>query len=390
MLSKKLIIVFSAVFCCILAACSISGRLERAENYYRQGEYTKSADLYESVLKKKPDEVRALKGLADIKLILKDYNAVVDYYKKAVEIDPNSAAKDLATMVTYSDDNIRTKAAESIATLKNGSNEVIKEIIQQMQTANQYVKVDYLKALARIGRGASFVVQDILIYLDDPYTGVRQATLEALGNMTPARVKDSGGLAKMIEKMKDDDPLVVETAIKSIASLKTGASDMLPEVIKMTMSKNNRISAAARHAIPEISPGTKAAIPGLTQLLSPKYPVAVRILAIDSLALMGPEANDAVDDLIPLSQDANNEVKVAAVSALTKIGRPSNESVPDLIKLLKHKNVNIKLRAIAELAEMGKAASSALFSLDQLRRDPNKEVRAEAKKATEKILKAKR
>ena len=76
--------------------------------------------------------------------------------------------------------------------------------------------------------------------------------------------------------------------------------------------------------------------------------------------------------------------------ALSKIGRPSNESVENMSKLLKHKDPIIKLRAIAELSEMGKAAASAVPLIEQLKKDPNKEIRDDARRAVEKISKAKR
>ncbi len=158
------------------------------------------------------------------------------------------------------------------------------------------------------------------------------------------------------------------------------------------IAKNNPVlTEASRKSLAEIGAASKKAVAGLVDLAGAKNPSEVRIAAINALAEMGSEANETIPDLIMILNDNDDDVHVAVVKALGKIGRASDSSVSDLVKLLKNKSDYVKMRAIAELSEMGKAASPAVSSLQQLARDSgDKEVRDEAKKAVEKISKAKR
>jgi HEAT repeat protein len=249
-----------------------------------------------------------------------------------------------------------------------------------------------MDALARIGRPASFTAGTISKYLDDEYFGIRKAALEVLGTFDAGNLKEAGALAKMVKCFNDDNAVVSETAVKSVGALKGGANEVLPAVIEMLAKPETK--DLAKQAIIDIGMAAKSTVPDLVVLTDSKKPEYIRVAAIDSLAALGNQANDAVDDLIPLLQDNNNVVKTAAANALTKIGRASNDSVPDLVKLLGNKDVNIKLRAIVELSDMGKAASTALATLDQIAKDSgkdsSKELREEAQRAYDKISKAKR
>lgn len=391
MTRNKLFLVFLFFINCIfISSCSIESRLDKAYDYYREGEYEKAASIYRSVLKRKPDEKIALKGLADISIIQKDFSNAIMNYKKAVEADPSFAAKELVSMLTYNDSAVRDEAAQVIATLTNGSYEVVTQIISQIEAGNQYVKVDYLDALKKIGRPASFAIPEIAKYLDHEYNMVRKYALEALGAMDPVKVREAEVLPKMISLINDKDAIVAEAAFKSLGALKGEASIAIPNLIKELDSKKPDRNALIKSTLENIGPGRDEAIDGIIKLTNDKNPTIVRVAAIDSLTEIGLRAKKAVPDLIPLSIDSNNEIRVAAVCALGKIGRPDTESVPELIKLLQHPSSHVKLRAIVELSEMGKAASPAIRSLNSLRSDSNREVADAAKKASNKISQATR
>ena len=389
MFKKMSVAAVGVIFVCMLAACDYAGKLENAAGYYKEGEYDKAAAIYSAIIKKNPKEIKALKGLADIKLAQKDYTAAINLYKQVVEINPSLAVKDLVSLLMYSDSTIRSQAVAALSSLSNGTTEAVNEILSQTANANQYVKVDFLEAVKKIGAPASFAAKDVIGYLDFDYPQVRQKALEVLSVMNAGNVKEAGGFAKMTERINDADPAVAETAVNSIAAFKSGAADMVPSLVKVFANPDDKLVAAAKAALAAVGPASGQATPELIELTAPSKNKSVRMASLDALAAMGPSANTTPPDLIPLMADPDNDVRVAAVSALSKIGKPSPEAVPAMIKLLKNKNSVIKLRAIAELGDMGKAAMPAIAALDQMKQDPDAAVRADAKKAAENILNAK-
>ena len=389
MLKKMQISVIGVLFVCLLAACDYTSKLNDADSYYREGEYDKALAIYSSVIKRNGKEIRALKGFADIKLAQKDYKLAIEYYKKVVEVNPKLAIRELVSLLVYSDSTIRTAAMDAIASLGNGKKEAVTEILAQAVNATQYVKIDYLEAIRKIGAPASFAAADIMKYLDFDYPQVKQKALEVLSVMDVNKIKELKIFDKMLEMTGDQDPAVAEAAVNSIAAFKSGAAGTVPLLIKVYIKADEKLAAAVKKALVQIGPASKDTIPQLVELTAPSNHKIVRIAAIDALAAMGPNANTASVDLIPLLADPDNDVKVAAVAALSKIGKPSQDSVSGFISLLKNKNSIVKLRAIAELGDMGKAAMPALSVLDQLKKDPDQNVRDLAKKVTDKILAAK-
>jgi HEAT repeat protein len=384
-LTAAAIFIFS-VF--LVSSCNVETKLVAAEDYSRDGEYSKAETLFNSVLAKNPDEIRALKGLGDISFINKDYSKAIANYKKAIEINASVGSKEMVSILTYTDANIRQEAAQAVASLSSGSDKVVDAIISRLHESNQYVKVDFLDAIRRIGKPASFAAAEIIPYLSNDFSVVRKTALETFGALDIKDVKESGAFQKIVGLTKDGDVSVAETAVKILASYKTDSSAAVPDLILMYNDENPVLRETARKAVAEIGKTNKEALPGLTGLLEGKYPVNVRIAALDSLALMGALSNVTIADIIPLSVDSNNDVRVVAISALSKIGRPSEESVPKLAKLLNYHNDAVVLRSIAELSEMGKAASPALPSLNKLRKNPSKAISSEARRAALKISKA--
>ncbi len=223
--NKVFVLAFSCLFIFLLVSCDNTGKIDKAYSYYREGEYDKALELYQVVLKRRPQDVNALKGMADVKLIQKDYAAAIENYKKATEINPEIAVSDLVSMLTYSNTEVREDATSAISQLNANKDAAISEIIKQLATASQYVKLDYLEALKRIGRDTSFVAADVLPYTDYKYPAIQQKALEALGNMDPEKLKEIGALKKMAAKMNDENQDVAETAVKSMGALKSGAAD---------------------------------------------------------------------------------------------------------------------------------------------------------------------
>lgn len=388
MKGKLKVLTFALSGAIFLFACIEGNNIEKANSLFKEGKYDEALTMYESILKKKPEEKVALKAIADIKLIKKDFDGAIGAYKVVLEKDQTQGVKEIVSMLSYNK-NVRDKTADAIREMGVGRTEVINEIVNQIAAGNNYVKIDYLDALARIGSPASFSAGIISGYLGDEYFGIRKAALETLSKFNASDLRESGAITKMVKCTRDENPVVAEEAIRSLGALKAGANETVPSLIEL-LTGPDEIKELAKQAIIDIGPAAKSTLPALIALTDEKNAQVIRIAAIDAMAAMGNNANNSVPVLIPLLQDKNNTVRTASANALTKVGKPSNETVTDLVKLLKHKDANVKIRAIVELSDMGKAASAALVPLGQLSKDADKDVRSEAKSAYDKISKAKR
>ena len=297
-------------FFSFLVACN-PNNIDTAYSYYREGEYDKASVVYLAILKKQPNEVLALKGMGDIKTMQKDYSGAIEYYKKAIEIKPELAKKELVSLLSYSSLTVRTQAAAAIAELSNGLNIVLEEIVLQAEGSNIYSKADYIEALRRIGAKASSTVPEILKYFSNENSTVRKAAVEALSVMNINAIKEADGLSFMVKLMSDADPVVAETAVKCIGSLKSGAAEIIADVVKMLNNGNSVLVEAAKKSLESIGPGNADSVSGLVNLIGNKNPIVVRVSALDSLAGVGAQANNIVHEIIPMIQDDNNEIRIA-------------------------------------------------------------------------------
>ena len=103
----------------------------------------------------------------------------------------------------------------------------------------------------------------------------------------------------------------------------------------LLVSRDSSVRERALQELDEQSPETKRkSVPSLiSSLRSPE--VVVRRLAADSLARIGPAAEDAVPGLIGVLRDEDLEVRSRAVVALGIIGPAASAAVPALIEALK-------------------------------------------------------
>jgi HEAT repeat protein len=105
-----------------------------------------------------------------------------------------------------------------------------------------------------------------------------------------------------------------------------------------------------------------------------------------ALAALGPDAKDAVGDIIALFVDEDlrpdNKLRLQAVRTLAKIGKPA---VPKLTQALTNQNRYMKVGVIEALGEIGPDAKEAIKPIQRLISNPDPEIRRAAARAAAKI-----
>jgi HEAT repeat protein len=117
----------------------------------------------------------------------------------------------------------------------------------------------------------------------------------------------------------------------------------------------------------------------LVRMLNDRSP-AVQAQGAFGLSRLGPDARDAVPDLIEaLKKDSL--VRQNAALALGKIGPDAREAVPALIEVLGDPEWIIRRQAVLALGQIGADARAALPALQKLQKDSSKQVRDAAREA---------
>jgi HEAT repeat protein len=127
------------------------------------------------------------------------------------------------------------------------------------------------------------------------------------------------------------------------------------------------LGKALRDQYPEVR---KQAGQALAQVGQPSMPELIRALrerdvrfrqrAAKSLALIGPEAREAVPDLIVCLRDPDTGVRAATVLALGEIGPEARSAVPRLVGALGDPNDTVRALALEALRAIGPGATEAL------------------------------
>src|SRR5262249_41743670 len=107
-----------------------------------------------------------------------------------------------------------------------------------------------------------------------------------------------------------------------------------------------------------------------------------RAWACDQLASLGPEAKNAVSDLIEmLQQEKDDNARIKATKALSEIGSLSQTDLDKIIELMKDPKLpDLRLQAILVIRHMGEEADKAVPGLIERLKDDSPDVRLEATK----------
>ena len=132
-------------------------------------------------------------------------------------------------------------------------------------------------------------------------------------------------------------------------------------------------------ALGSMGPKAKAAVPEITKMTTSKDP-AMRMQAVIALGEIGPDAKSAVPALIKALTDEQNSVRYGAAYALGRLG--AKEATPDLMKQTTSDDAFLKLIATWAVAKVNpddkKANENAVALLIESLKSSDKRVRAAA------------
>jgi HEAT repeat protein len=189
-----------------------------------------------------------------------------------------------------------------------------------------------------------------------------------------------------VAALKDREPRVVTSLIKTLAELGLAAKPAVPVLRARLESPNEgeRITAAealARIDQEELTPALPVLTAGVHHPES-----AVRVRAAAALGKIGPSASKAAADLIDLvNRDEDADVRVQAAEALMEVdAAQAKQAVPALVALIADIDKQTKEKAKLPDIEGHKNLSNAKIDLQALR-DPLAKTRSSAVRVLRRI-----
>jgi HEAT repeat protein len=209
-------------------------------------------------------------------------------------------------------------------------------------------------------------------------------------------------VSQWVQELQSEDTETRQVAAGTLGNLGAGARDSIPDLTNIMLEDSDphvRSNAAFsiyrivsdlrkhRESIPEV-------VPGLCQAIQDPEPW-VRMNAAMALFSMGPEAGDAVPELIAAASRPENKrgigsftltIREQMLAAFGTIGPEAKNAVPLLKAALDEDASNTRRVAARSLGQIGPAARDALEILKELAEDdPSDDVKNNAREAIQQI-----
>ena len=170
-----------------------------------------------------------------------------------------------------------------------------------------------------------------------------------------------------VRALKDDDALVRQIALESLAELGPEAAATFPAIDNLLRrDPSSQVRVTAAHVLAQIDPSGKLSVPLLAAMLS-DHDFGLRHALLRDLDGFGPKGEAATHSLIEVIEqdgdDGDDSVRRGAVQTLSRVS-PASISVPILLKALRReqsrKDVPVAGSILQTLGRIGPGAEPAI------------------------------
>jgi HEAT repeat protein len=209
-----------------------------------------------------------------------------------------------------------------------------------------------LRSIAALGLiGGDRVIPPLAAAVKRKEPMVRKKAVESLTKVSP---KHKAVVPALLEALKEADGDVRHYAIEILGSIGAEAKLAMPILIETLNDRDMDIRIQAVRALVRIDPKSKDVVPSLQKMLSDSER-DVRLEVLDALGQCG---KPAVGPLMESLKDLDSNILVHAEESLGRIGPEAKEAVPNLLLLLKDDTEEVRNVAAAALKKIQDGASS--------------------------------
>jgi HEAT repeat protein len=245
------------------------------------------------------------------------------------EIGPAAKAAVPALAAKLQDKNpeVRREAILALAAMDEAARPAIPQIAAALGDENTRHAATY--ALGRIGQIPTDAEATVRANVKSDDKVLSTASLWALARVHPDDKqirREAGG--RLIERLKDKDPLVRGAAAQALAALPPAPEIMAPLWEKALQDADEATVRLALGALAKLGP------PAVPRLIDALKHEKLRVNVVFVLGEIGPVAAPATPALTKLIADKDDSVAHEAAIALAKIGPEAKAAVPELVKAL--------------------------------------------------------
>jgi HEAT repeat protein len=248
------------------------------------------------------------------------------------------------------------------ATLNLGGDaeSVLNQLTELLKSEQEIVRYRSAKALARLGRKAAPAAKKLTELLNDPVALIQYAALEALAAIGPA-AKDS--VIEIAKIVASEDVNLAREATRTLRAFGPAAGPAVPALAKALDANDASLSTEAAEALAAVGPEATAAVDAIAKHLGDSNSRREERLALlQAAAAIGPPAKEALPAITKLLGERETSVRVVAIETLAKVGPGNAEVVKSLAAPLGDVRNNptvVQAAVLKALAGMGPAAKAA-------------------------------
>lgn len=234
-------------------------------------------------------------------------------------------------------DLVVTHAADAIGAIGPTAKDSLSELQKLLASEHPLLRTHAAHNVGRLGPAAAPAIGDLEKLLQDKDMNVRREAAQALGQIGRSAKSAVPGL---IAALKDEAQPVVIAAAHALARMGSEAVSALVPLVK-----DRQLGRWAVVILSEAGPAAAPAVSALRSALGKADDDFAKDILV-AFGRIGPEAAEAVPDLIKIVADKDSSLRVLAAFALGNIG--AAEAVPVLEEALEEKDENeTKLSLVA-------------------------------------------
>jgi HEAT repeat protein len=262
---------------------------------------------------------------------------------QALGVDPRPGLK---KALGHTDPAVRINTASLMAALNLEVGLAEPILLDGLKEKDLNLKMQAAHALALRGLQADAVLPILLDGLKSEVASVRRQAAEAIVRYGPQARKASPAL---IAALDDPDDAVRGQALAALRQVGEEPKALLPAMLKILRKKDDSLHGAAAQIVYQVGP---QAVGDVVALLKTEEAPALRLVCLQTLAMVGPSAKEAVDELIRALGDPAPRARMAAARALGNIGPDAKAAVDALARAEKDSDANVRQIAAAALVQV--------------------------------------
>jgi len=258
----------------------------------------------------------------------------------------------------------------------------VRALVDALDAPAPPVRMAAAWALERLGAGAEAALSRLLESLRaDPEPGVRAAVARSLGALEPA---GAAAVPSLFGALGDPHEAVRHAAAQALSGVALSDED-IPRLEQALQNGDVYVSASAAWRLGNLGERAGATVPALVRVLERP---GTHVVAFAALARIGPAAEAAVPALISELSSPDGGRRWRAAKGLGRIGPGAHAGVPDLIAALEDPWDRVGAHAARALGRIGDTSPATAAALQGATGAASGWVRAEARKALERLHRA--